>query len=129
MLDKPMTRSETDSNALSRGRLTKRHETNYARQRDVRNVTYRRDGKFQSAFGRATVLSMRTRQMQDRVCFEMANIKQTRLKMEEKQENSLSDNDKELIKRAVLESATRNTSLTPSELAEKLTGSHQTTNH
>lgn len=79
MLDKPMTRSETDSNALPRGRLTKRHETNYARQRDVRNVTYRRDGKFQSAFGRATVLSMRTCQMQDRVRFEMANIKQTRL--------------------------------------------------
>ena len=45
MLDKPMTRSETDSNALPRGRLTRRHETNYARQRDVRNVTYRRDGK------------------------------------------------------------------------------------
>lgn len=52
MLDKPMTRSETDSNALPRGRLTRRHETNYARQRDVRNVTYRRDGKFQSAFSR-----------------------------------------------------------------------------
>lgn len=46
MLDKPMTRSETDSNALPGGRLTRRHETNYARQRDVRNVTYRRDGKF-----------------------------------------------------------------------------------
>jgi len=44
MLDKPMTRSETDSNALPRGRLTRRYETNYARQRDVRNVTYRRDG-------------------------------------------------------------------------------------
>nr|DAS21814.1 MAG TPA: hypothetical protein [Caudoviricetes sp.] len=34
----------------------------------------------QSVFGRATVLSMRTRQMQDRVRFEMTNIKQTRLK-------------------------------------------------
>nr|DAD91907.1 MAG TPA: hypothetical protein [Myoviridae sp. ctKZW4] len=45
-------------------------------------MTYRRDGKFQSAFGRATVLSMRTRQMQDRVRFEMANIKQTRLNNE-----------------------------------------------
>ncbi len=52
--------------------------------------------------------------------FEMANIKQMRLKMEEKQENSLSDNDKELIKQAVLESAAKNTSLTPSELAESL---------
>ena len=50
MLDKPMTRSETDSNALPGGRLTRRHETNYARQRDVRNVTYRRDGKSQSTF-------------------------------------------------------------------------------
>ena len=40
--------------------------------------------------------------------------------MEEKQENSLSDNDKELIKQAVLESAAKNTSLTPSELAESL---------
>ena len=35
-------------------------------------MTYRRDGKFQSAFGRETVLGMRTRQMQDRVRFEMA---------------------------------------------------------
>ena len=40
--------------------------------------------------------------------------------MEEKKENSLSDNDKELIKQAVLESAAKNTSLTPSELAEAL---------
>ncbi len=65
MLDKPMTRSETDSNALPGGRLTKRHETNYARQRDVRNVTYRRDGKSQSTFevqrhnGRETVANDR----------------------------------------------------------------------
>lgn len=49
MLDKPMTRSETDSNALPGGRLTRRHETNYARQRDVRNVTYRRDGTLKTA--------------------------------------------------------------------------------
>ena len=56
--------------------------------------------------------------MQDRVCFEMANIKQTRLKMEEKKK--ISPNDKEKIKWAVLESAARNTSLTPSELAESL---------
>ena len=59
-------------------------------------------------------------QMQDRVRFEMANIKQTRLKMEEKKENSLSDNDKELIKQAVLESAAKNTNLAPSELAESV---------
>jgi len=56
-----MTRSETDSNALPRGRLTRRHETNYARQRDVRNVTYRRDGKFQSAFGRESIEASRKR--------------------------------------------------------------------
>ena len=59
-------------------------------------------------------------QMQDRVRFEMANIKQTRLKMEEKQENSLSERDKERIKQAVLESAAKNTNLTPSELAESV---------
>lgn len=59
-------------------------------------------------------------QMQDRVRFEIANIKQTRLKMEEKKENSLSDNDKELIKQAVLESAAKNTNLAPSELAESV---------
>ena len=41
------------------------------------SVTYRRDGKFQSAFGRATVLSMRTCQMQDRVRFEMADKRGT----------------------------------------------------
>ena len=48
----------------------------------------------------------------------MADIKQTRLKMEEKKK--ISPNDKEKIKWAVLESAARNTSLTPSELAETL---------
>jgi len=63
---------------------------------------------------------MRTRQMQDRVRFEMANIKQMRLKMEQKKENSLSERDKGLIKQAVLESAAKNTSLTPLELAESL---------
>lgn len=39
--------------------------------------------------------------------------------MKEK-ENSLSDNDKELIKQAVLESASKNNYLTPDELAESL---------
>ena len=43
-----------------------------------------------------------------------------RLKMEEKQEKSLSDKDKNLIKQAVLESAAKNTNLTPSELAENV---------
>lgn len=60
------------------------------------------------------------------MCFEMADIKQTRLKMEEKKEKkekkekSLSDKDKNLIKQAVLESAAKNTNLTPSELAESV---------
>ena len=40
--------------------------------------------------------------------------------MEEKQENSLSDKDKERIKQAVLESAARNTEIPPDELAESL---------
>jgi len=48
----------------------------------------------------------------------MANIKQMRLKMEEKKK--ICPNDKEKIKWAVLESAAKNTSLTPSELAESL---------
>lgn len=56
--------------------------------------------------------------MIDEVCFEMANIKQTRLKM--KENKKISPNDKEKIKWAVLESAAKNTSLTPSELAESL---------
>ena len=56
--------------------------------------------------------------MIDEVCFEMANIKQTRLKMEEKKK--IRPNDKEKIKWAVLESAAKNTSLTPFELAESL---------
>lgn len=48
----------------------------------------------------------------------MANIKQTRLKNGRKEK--ISPNDKEKIKWAVLESAAKNTSLTPSELAEAL---------
>ena len=58
--------------------------------------------------------------MIDEVCFEMADIKQTRLKMEEKQENSLSERDKERIKQAVLESAAKNTNLNPNEVATQL---------
>ena len=67
-------------------------------------------------------------QMQDRVRFEMANIKQTRLKMkvtiatievEEKQE-SLSEFDKERIKQAVLENAAKNAGMSPDKVAESL---------
>lgn len=80
-----------------------------------RNIT------FQNTFASTeTQRHVKPLRMIDEVCFEMVTIKQTRLKMEEKQENSLSDNDKELIKQAVLESAAKNTSLTPSELAEAL---------
>lgn len=42
------------------------------------------------------------------------------LNMEEEKENSLSDNDKELIKQAVLESAAKNTNLKPNEVATQL---------
>lgn len=48
----------------------------------------------------------------------MADIKQMRLKMEDIKK--ISPYDKEKIKWAVLESAAKNTSLTPSELAESL---------
>ena len=57
-------------------------------------------------------------QMQDRVRFEMANIKQTRLKMEEKQESSLSERDKENIKWAVLR-AVENGCLEPELIAQR----------
>lgn len=50
----------------------------------------------------------------------MATIKQTRLKNGRKQENSLSDKDKNLIKQAVLESAAKNTGMSPDEIAESL---------
>ena len=40
--------------------------------------------------------------------------------MEEKQENSLSERDKERIKQAVLESAAKNTNLKPNEVATQL---------
>ena len=73
---------------------------------------------FQSVFGRATVLGMRTRQMQDRVRFEMATIKQMRLKMEEEKENSLSERDKENIKWAVLR-AVENGCLDPALIADR----------
>lgn len=40
--------------------------------------------------------------------------------MEEKQEKSLSDKDKRLIKQAVLESAAKNTNLPPDNIAKAL---------
>lgn len=48
---------------------------------------------------------------------QLGNPKELTLKIEE---NSLSDSDKSKIKQAVLESAAKNTSLTPSELAKSL---------
>ena len=48
---------------------------------------------------------------------QLGNPKELTLKIEE---NSLSDSDKSKIKQAVLESAAKNTSLTPGELAESL---------
>ena len=48
---------------------------------------------------------------------QLGNPKELTLKIEE---NSLSERDKERIKQAVLESAAKNTNLTPSELAESV---------
>ena len=56
--------------------------------------------------------------MIDEVCFEMANIKQMRLKMEEKKESSLSERDKWLIKQAVLR-AVENGCLDPTLIADR----------
>ena len=76
---------------------------------------------FQNTFASTeTQRHVKPLRMIDEVCFEMVTIKQTRLKMEEKQENSLSEKDKWLIKQAVLENAAKNTNLTPSELAESV---------
>jgi len=76
---------------------------------------------FQNTFASTeTQRHVKPLRMIDEVCFEMADIKQTRLKMEEKKENSLSDNDKELIKQAVLESAAKNTNFPPDKLAKSI---------
>ncbi|XOC62607.1 hypothetical protein MY519_08615 [Haemophilus influenzae] len=56
--------------------------------------------------------------MIDKVCFEMADIKQTRLKNGRKKENSLSDKDKNLIKQTVLNSV-ENGCLEPELLARR----------
>ncbi|WP_136430323.1 hypothetical protein [Haemophilus influenzae] len=77
---------------------------------------------FQNTFASTeTQRHVKPLRMIDEVCFEMVDIKQTRLKNgRKKKEKSLSDKDKNLIKQAVLESAAKNTSLTPLELAESL---------
>ena len=76
---------------------------------------------FQNTFASTeTQRHVKPLRMIDEVCFEIATIKQTRLKMEEKQESSLSDKDKNLIKQAVLESAAKNTGMLPDEIAESL---------
>lgn len=80
-----------------------------------RNIT------FQNTFANTeTQRHVKPLRMIDEVCFEMVTIKQTRLKMEEKQENSLSERDKERIKQAVLESAAKNMNLKPNEVATQL---------
>ena len=74
---------------------------------------------FQSTFASTeTQRHVKPLRMIDEVCFEMANIKQTRLKMEEKQENSLSERDKEQIKLAVLR-AVENGCLEPALIADR----------
>ena len=56
--------------------------------------------------------------MIDEVCFEMVTIKQTRLKMEEKQESSLSERDKEQIKLDVLR-AVENGCIEPALISDR----------
>ena len=74
---------------------------------------------FQNTFASTeTQRHVKPLRMIDEVCFEMANIKQTRLKMEEKQEKSLSDKDKNLIKQAVLR-AVENGCLEPALIADR----------
>jgi len=66
--------------------------------------------------------------MIEEVRFEMANIKQTRLKMEEKKENSLSEKDKENIKWAVLR-AVENGCLEPELIAQRCCSALEKINH
>ena len=77
---------------------------------------------FQNTFASTeTQRHVKPLRMIDEVCFEMATIKQMRLKNgRKKKENSLSDNDKELIKQAVLESAAKNTNFPPDKLAKSI---------
>lgn len=74
---------------------------------------------FQNTFASTeTQRHVKPLRMIDEVCFEMVTIKQTRLKMEEKQENSLSERDKEQIKWAVLR-AVENGCLEPVLVADR----------
>lgn len=74
---------------------------------------------FQNTFASTeTQRHVKPLRMIDEVCFEMVTIKQTRLKMEEKKENSLSERDKENIKWAVLR-AVENGCLEPELIAQR----------
>lgn len=74
---------------------------------------------FQNTFASTeTQRHVKPLRMIDEVCFEMVTIKQTRLKMEEKQESSLSERDKEQIKLAVLR-AVENGCLEPALIADR----------
>lgn len=74
---------------------------------------------FQNTFASTeTQRHVKPLRMIDEVCFEMVTIKQTRLKMEEKKENSLSERDKEQIKWAVLK-AVENGCLDPTLIADR----------
>ena len=74
---------------------------------------------FQNTFASTeTQRHVKPLRMIDEVCFEMANIKQTRLKMEEKKENSLSERDKDQIKWAILR-VVENGGLDPELIAQR----------
>ena len=84
---------------------------------------------FQNTFASTeTQRHVKPLRMIDEVCFEMANKKQTRLKMEEKQENSLSERDKENIKWAVLR-AVENGCLEPELIAQRCCFALERINH
>ncbi|ABQ99284.1 hypothetical protein CGSHiGG_00945 [Haemophilus influenzae PittGG] len=77
---------------------------------------------FQNTFASTeTQRHVKPLRMIDEVCFEMADIKQTRFKYGRKtRKKAYLIKIKNLIKQAVLESAAKNTNLTPSELAESV---------
>lgn len=100
----------------------------YKQTRLYNSVTYRRDGTLKTAFIRVRFLMEKKgeNKMANKtfeivrlaiVNDQLGNPKELTLKIEE---NSLSDSDKSRIKQAVLESAAKNTSLMPLELAESL---------
>jgi hypothetical protein len=100
----------------------------YKQTRLHNSVTYRRDGTLKTAFIRVRFLMEKKgeNKMANKtfeivrlaiINDQLGNPKELTLKIEE---NSLSDSDKSRIKQAVLESAAKNTSLMPLELAESL---------